>query len=254
MNVSLYNEIFKIFTPGKIIAGASHPILQNLNHPFFKKLIHVTDQSVLIVNHSTFTYEYVSESILNLTGHPSSEFITKGLNFGFSLMHADDVHDLQTIVFPEYSRCLSELSYDQKSRFKLSYTYRLQKAMGNFVQVLQQSIPLSFENGKALLGLVVAIDISAFKKDNQVSYRNVLFQEDGTPAVLSQSRCNSDPFSLRELEILQTTANGLSEKQIADTLSLSIHTIKTHRKNMLKKAGVKNAAELVRYGMANLLI
>jgi DNA-binding CsgD family transcriptional regulator len=49
-------------------------------------------------------------------------------------------------------------------------------------------------------------------------------------------------------------AEGLEEKTIAVDLGLSIYTVKSHKKNMMRKAKVKNAAELVRYDMANLLI
>jgi hypothetical protein len=190
MDVSPYNfdEIFKLFSPGKIVTGSTHPILKNLNHPFFKKVLQYTDQTVLIINHSNFAYEYASENIVTLTGHPPSEFLKKGGEFGFSLMHPDDVYHLQNTVYPISNQCLGTLTEDQKFRFKLSYTYRLRKATGELVQVLQQSIPLSFENDKILIGLLVATDISSFKKDHQVSYRNVMFQEDGTPVVLSQSQ------------------------------------------------------------------
>jgi DNA-binding NarL/FixJ family response regulator len=51
----------------------------------------------------------------------------------------------------------------------------------------------------------------------------------------------------REIEIVHLVADGLTNKEIADKLFLSYHTIKTHRKNIIKKLGFsfKNAAELV---------
>lgn len=53
-------------------------------------------------------------------------------------------------------------------------------------------------------------------------------------------------LSVREAEIVQLIADGLTNKDIADRLYISIHTIKTHRKNIIKKLGFtfKNAAEL----------
>jgi DNA-binding NarL/FixJ family response regulator len=54
-------------------------------------------------------------------------------------------------------------------------------------------------------------------------------------------------LSSRETEIVHLIARGLTNKDIADKLYLSVHTIKTHRKNIIKKLGFtfKNAAELV---------
>jgi two-component system, response regulator PdtaR len=49
----------------------------------------------------------------------------------------------------------------------------------------------------------------------------------------------------KEVHVLQLLAKGLSTKEIAEELSLSYHTIETHRKNMLHKFQVKNIANLV---------
>ncbi len=51
----------------------------------------------------------------------------------------------------------------------------------------------------------------------------------------------------RELEITKLVAAGKKNKEIAEELSLSPHTIHTHRKNILKKLGVSSALELSIY-------
>ena len=50
----------------------------------------------------------------------------------------------------------------------------------------------------------------------------------------------------REHEILGMLVDGMSNKQIAADLFVSIRTVDTHRTNIMKKLGVKNAADLVR--------
>lgn len=54
-------------------------------------------------------------------------------------------------------------------------------------------------------------------------------------------------LSHRETEIVHLIAEGLANKDIAEKLYLSIHTIKTHRKNIIKKLGFtfKHASELI---------
>jgi DNA-binding NarL/FixJ family response regulator len=49
----------------------------------------------------------------------------------------------------------------------------------------------------------------------------------------------------KEIHILQFIAEGYSTKEIAEKLSLSFHTIESHRKNMLQKFQVKNITNLV---------
>lgn len=53
-------------------------------------------------------------------------------------------------------------------------------------------------------------------------------------------------LSRREIEILRYFANGLSNKEVADTLNLSVHTIETHRKHIYAKLKVSNASELTK--------
>lgn len=50
----------------------------------------------------------------------------------------------------------------------------------------------------------------------------------------------------RELQILQLIHQGRSSKQIADTLSISIHTVSRHRQEILKKLQVRNSMEACR--------
>lgn len=49
----------------------------------------------------------------------------------------------------------------------------------------------------------------------------------------------------RELEVLQLTAKGLEQKQIAKILDISFATVVAHRKKLFKKLGVHNVAEAI---------
>lgn len=53
-------------------------------------------------------------------------------------------------------------------------------------------------------------------------------------------------LSRQERHVLQFIADGLSSREIADKLGLSIRTVSNHRANMLRKTKVKNTVELVR--------
>jgi DNA-binding CsgD family transcriptional regulator len=53
------------------------------------------------------------------------------------------------------------------------------------------------------------------------------------------------PFSNREFEIIKLIESGLSSKQIADKIFLSVHTVNTHRRNILDKAGKETISGLI---------
>ncbi len=58
----------------------------------------------------------------------------------------------------------------------------------------------------------------------------------------------------REKEILRLIACELTNQEIADRLSISPRTVHTHRRSLMQKLGVKNAAGLVRYALNNNII
>lgn len=53
-------------------------------------------------------------------------------------------------------------------------------------------------------------------------------------------------LTCREIQVLNLISYGYSSKIIADNLFLSIETIKTHRRNLLKKMSAINVAHLIR--------
>lgn len=58
----------------------------------------------------------------------------------------------------------------------------------------------------------------------------------------------------REYEILGLVASGKTNKELADTLFISIKTVETHKTNILEKLGLKNSTELVKYAIKNNII
>ena len=58
----------------------------------------------------------------------------------------------------------------------------------------------------------------------------------------------------REIEILRMIAEGLTSKQIADRLFLSVTTVNTHRTNIMKKLDIHETVGLVKYAIQKKLI
>ncbi len=63
--------------------------------------------------------------------------------------------------------------------------------------------------------------------------------DEATPASRVQ------PLTDREREVLQWLARGLSSKEVAQTLNISVRTVETHRANLMHKLGVKSVAVLI---------
>jgi DNA-binding CsgD family transcriptional regulator len=62
---------------------------------------------------------------------------------------------------------------------------------------------------------------------------------------------NSNSLSDREIDVLKEIVRGHSNKEIADVLNISIHTVMSHRKNIMQKTGIKSQAGLTVYALTN---
>lgn len=72
------------------------------------------------------------------------------------------------------------------------------------------------------------------------AFYDSLANENASDGVFSEKR-----LSTRELEIAKLVCKELSSEEIANLLKLSLHTVSTHRKNILKKMKVKNSIDLL---------
>lgn len=68
------------------------------------------------------------------------------------------------------------------------------------------------------------------------------------------SESDSVLLSDREKEVLICLAKGHRNNEIADSLNISVHTVITHRKNIVRKTGIKSVAALTVYAILNNLI
>jgi two-component system response regulator NreC len=67
---------------------------------------------------------------------------------------------------------------------------------------------------------------------------------------LNPRPANSAPvqaLTRREIDVLRLIAQGYTNRQMADTLSLSVRTVETHRANVMSKLGLNSRVELVHY-------
>ncbi len=61
-------------------------------------------------------------------------------------------------------------------------------------------------------------------------------------------------LSKREVDVLVAVAKGMMNKEIADEMNISIHTVISHRKNITRKTGIKSVSGLTVYALLNNLI
>jgi DNA-binding NarL/FixJ family response regulator len=63
-----------------------------------------------------------------------------------------------------------------------------------------------------------------------------------------------DPLTPRELQVIKLIAEGNTNREIADALTISQKTVERHRANMLEKLGMRDRVELTRYAIRRGLV
>ena len=66
---------------------------------------------------------------------------------------------------------------------------------------------------------------------------------------MTTGECPPDVLSPREREVLARVCAGLTNREIAGELGLSVSTVETHRKHIIEKLDLHSTAELVRYAI-----
>ncbi len=188
------------------------------------------------------------------------QFITRqGLE---GLMHRLDQFDkVDATQTPEDLDAL--LAESRPNMLVIDYLPGATFRAGDFVKIKKQypelkTLIISDDNDKARIQAVIKSGIRGFLTKS-CSEKEVLeaidtirdggkfFCKKILEIITSGEEYTYSELSEREIEIVKLISKGLSSAQIANDLIISVHTVNSHRKNILKKLGLKSPTELIIY-------
>ncbi len=112
--------------------------------------------------------------------------------------------------------------------------------------------------------VVIALVTSCLEPSSLTPYNGVIEINDTRSKIISkmseftqgekQKRSDDVELSKREIDVLVAVAKGMMNKEIADLMNISIHTVISHRKNITRKTGIKSVSGLTVYALLNNLI
>ena len=200
-----------------------------------------------IPNFFDLRFEYVDHKIEDILGVQPAKFNLEKL---IELMHPEDAEQMQFKEAAAVEFFFKRIPLEQLPFYKASYTFRLKDQQGLWKMILHQSLTINITDARIHRTLVVHTDISHLHMlpNTRISFIGIK----GRPSYFSLS---TDPNTLlqpeelwqlssREMEIIKFLSEGFSSKQIAEYLSISSHTVDTHRRNLLQKTGTLNTMEL----------
>lgn len=192
----------------------------------------------------------VHPTITTLLGLSSEKFNLKSL---YDLIHPAD-------RFLVYQATLESIRYANRKYNSIPFEnvfmvdFRIKHINGNYIRLLRETgCAVNDKLGSMVYSFAIFTDISNIKTSNKVG-----FDYKGTiPGMVFPNKKllqTIDVFSKQEKRILYQLSYGKESKEIAELLFISKHTVDTHRRNMLRKALLKNTPELITYAIENGII
>jgi hypothetical protein len=217
----------------------------NPEDPIMVKLEELTgenNQYFQVFDLGQMKFLFTSKNIFQMIG-VSAEEINPG--HYTQLIHPDDEERLGQARSRVY-KMEKEIFKAQKGSVFTSYNLRIRNAAGNynnlFVQDYMFYSPIPYK-AVFLIQVVTNIDWYKMKKDRFHHYAGNDLSLFRFP---DQKLLEIGPdLSYREFEIIRLIESGLSSKEIADKLFLSIHTVNTHRSNILEKSRKSQISDLI---------
>ncbi|MCF0072993.1 response regulator transcription factor [Dyadobacter sp. CY261] len=134
-----------------------------------------------------------------------------------------------------------------ESNFHINY--RIKNSDDVYVPILRQSsVMILNERHEIEAYLSLCTDMTNILDSIRIRWHMFGPKSEKFPQFLYQyANKKTGIFSDRELEILQLLIEGYSSTEIGEKLFISLNTVNTHRKSLMKKANVKKTVELIAF-------
>lgn len=210
--------------------------------------------SVALYDLAERRYRFLRTSVGPALGLSREAVVPDCLDFFADRIHPED-RERYFSTSAEVLRFLLGRPPAERSDYRTYIDFRIADGDGAWRRLAIQNSVLETD-GDGLPWLVLSIvepsplqgpDLPLFRSLKRKSTREfVLFPEEERAAV--------PEISPREREILRLVSRGFSSLDIAALLSLSVHTVNTHRRNALAKLDAQNSSDAVRYAAERGLI
>jgi len=235
-------SIWKEITTDKRMKDVESDLLIN------KKLLQffqVGDFYYYLFNLRKMDFDYISPEMSTLLGYTNEQFT---IPFLLEIIHPDDI--AYFLAFEkEVVKFFNPLPKEIGLKYKVRYDYRIRKTNGEYIRILHQMIAIiPDDEGMTIQSLCVHTDITYLKPEGRPILSFIGME--GLPSYVDVAKQPEllpyhEPLTIREKQIVRLLIEGRTSKYIAATLFISVDTVKTHRKNILRKTKFSGTTELI---------
>ena len=187
---------------------------------------------------------FFSSNFGGLLGYVPSDYQENAQQFFSGKIHADDALML-SINSVSALKIFNHLSSDEKLNHKMISEYRMMNAQNRYVRLVEQYQVLKLDQKGQLWLAFNIVDVSPNQEASEPGKSQLLNFRTGKIIPLEAPQKATFELTKREMEILGLVKNGMLSKEISTKLSISVHTVNTHRQRFLEKLGANNSMEAI---------
>lgn len=162
----------------------------------------------------------------------------------YNRLHPEDLVEKRMLEY-EFFKFVDALPGEEKVDYKATSRIRISNREGDFI-VIDNSVQILKPSPAGKIWLILCCyDLSSDQSYHGSINPRIINNHSGEVLELSLSDKKNRILTEREKEILQLIKAGKPSKQIADMLSISIHTVNRHRQNIIEKLSVGNSVEAI---------
>ena len=189
---------------------------------------------------------FYSSNFGQLLGYARSDYEKTGQHFFIDRIHPEDALNLSKLSVSIF-KIFNAFSPEDKLSHKMVSEYRMLNAQGKYTRLIEQYQMVELDKKGQLWLMLGVVDISSNQDEDVISKSQLLNFKTGQFIPLDVPQKAQIELTKREIEILRLVKIGLLSKEISTKLSISLHTVNTHRQRFLEKLGANNSFEAVNF-------
>ena len=223
------------------------------------KILPDTASFFMITDIAAATYPFVGSQLEAISGYSIDEFYSKGYLLFVECMHPEERDVMMLRVLPELVNYVATVPEEEKKNCQSQFNCRFKRKSGEYINLLAQSYVLEVDQrGRVALALSSIIQFET-REILPLRWSTRLIKNNGISETAFIRTHNTsidliEKITPRELDILRNLAAGKTSKMIGKELSISHHTVDTHRRRLLRKLNCKTVVDLARIAYRNGLL
>ncbi|MBL7932447.1 MAG: PAS domain-containing protein [Bacteroidia bacterium] len=209
-------------------------------------LSEISNSGINVFDISKREVVFYSSNFGKLLGYSPLDYEKMGQKFFIEKMHPEDLLKLSSLGV-SILKLFNSFPLADKLNHKMIQEYRMLNAENKYVRLIEQYQMIELDNKGQIWLMMGVVDVSPNQEEFNGIKCQLLNFKTGQFVPYEPATNVQIELTKREMEILKLVKEGLLSKEISNKLSISLHTVNTHRQRFLAKLGANNSLEALMF-------